>query len=383
MLTMKRFRVLYVLKNFPQMSETYIKTEIEAVRQYCDIRIVATKAANLPAKNHAPYERLSDLAAIREVIEEFRPDVLHSHWLHSVKILGQLSRQTGVPFTVRAHSFDSIWPEPYSAVGRLPFLKAFGKPSHIRRALDIVNSDHCLGVLTFPFARARLEGAGIRADKLFDCFPVVNYPLFHNEAPNGDGIMNVGACIPKKQMEDFLDLATAAPAMRFDLYALGYQVEQLREKAKTRNSPVYFNPPLELEEMPAVYKQHRWLVYTAAPGGNVGWPLSVAEAQASGVGVCMANIRSDLRDYVGAAGFFYNSLDEVLKIISQPFPEELRQIGFAQAKKSDVFAHRALLFGLWAKVDSRRHRNAEDGAAPDLGQGAFVVDREAGPGDGS
>jgi glycosyltransferase involved in cell wall biosynthesis len=154
-------------------------------------------------------------------------------------------------------------------------------------------------------------------------------------------------------MEDFLDLALAAPKLRFDLYALGYRIEELRETANSRKSPVHFNPPLELEEMPAAYKRHRWLIYTAAPQGNVGWPMSVAEAQASGVGVCMANIRGDLRDYVGEAGFLYNTLDEALKITSRPFPEELRQLGFAHAKKSDAFEHRALLFDLWSKAQSK------------------------------
>jgi hypothetical protein len=109
-------------------------------------------------------------------------------------------------------------------------------------------------------------------------------------------------------------------------------------------------PPVELEDMPAEYKKHRWLVYTAADGGNVGWPMSIAEAQAAGVGVCMANIRPDLRDYVGPAGFLYDSLDEALEIISKPFPEEMRNLGFEQAKKSDVFEHRALLFNLWRKA---------------------------------
>ena len=55
---MQRYRVLYVLKNFPQMSETYIKTEIEAVKQHCDIKIVSTKTANLPAQKHEPYEQV-------------------------------------------------------------------------------------------------------------------------------------------------------------------------------------------------------------------------------------------------------------------------------------------------------------------------------------
>ena len=239
---MKPCRVLYVLKNFPQMSETYIKTEIEAVQESCDIRIVSTKAANLPAKNHAPYEQFTDLAAIREVIEEFRPDVLHSHWLHSVKILGNLSRLTGVPFTVRAHSFDSIWPEPYSVVERVPFFGAFRNPSHIRRAVDLINGELCLGVLNFPFARSRLERAGIRPDKLFDCYPVVNYRLFHNEEPNGDAIMNVGACIPKKKMEDFLDLALAAPKMRFDLYALGYRDRRVARDCQKPQESGAFQP---------------------------------------------------------------------------------------------------------------------------------------------
>ena len=46
------FRVMYILKNYPQMSETYIKTEIEAVRPYCEISIVSTRKANLPAREH-------------------------------------------------------------------------------------------------------------------------------------------------------------------------------------------------------------------------------------------------------------------------------------------------------------------------------------------
>jgi hypothetical protein len=45
--------------------------------------------------------------------------------------------------------------------------------------------------------------------------------------------------------------------------------------------------------------------------------------------------------------FLYESLDEVVKVIRQPVPEEVRQSGFEQAKKSDVFQHRSLLFRLW------------------------------------
>jgi Glycosyltransferase Family 4 len=137
------------------------------------------------------------------------------------------------------------------------------------------------------------------------------------------------------------------PALRFNLYALGYNVDKLSDFAQARHSPVCFVPPIELEEMPREYKKHRWLVYTAAKNGNVGWPMAIAEAQASGVGVCVANIRPDLRDYAGPSAFYYDSLDDALKMICQPFPDELRQLGFEQAKKSDISQHRSLLFQLW------------------------------------
>ena len=90
---------MYILKNYPQMSETYIKTEIEAVGERCEIAVLATKKANLPSKNHVPFELVEDMSAIREAIEEFHPDVLHSHWLHSLKILRiQSGRIRLIPF---------------------------------------------------------------------------------------------------------------------------------------------------------------------------------------------------------------------------------------------------------------------------------------------
>jgi len=196
----RKFRVMYILKNYPQMSETYIKTEIEAVHEVCDVGIVATKRANMPAKNHEPYRYIEDPAMICEAIEEFQPDVLHSHWFHSVKLLGKLARKTGVPFTVRGHSFDSIWPEDESRFRHLPLLSVFARPSHIRRAVKFIEDEFCLGLLTLPFARPRLERAGFPAAKLVDCFPVVDFKRFFDPRPNGTAIMNVGACIPKKRM---------------------------------------------------------------------------------------------------------------------------------------------------------------------------------------
>jgi hypothetical protein len=143
-------------------------------------------------------------------------------------------------------------------------------------------------------------------------------------------------------------LGAAVPDRRFNLYSLGYQSDKVVKFNKSLGEPIDIVANVEPDDMPAEYKKHEWIVYTASKEiGTVGWPMAVAEAQASGVGVCMQDIRPDLRAYVGDAGYLFDSVDEVSRIIAEPFDEERRQLGFEQAKKSDVRSHISLLTDLW------------------------------------
>ena len=100
--------------------------------------------------------------------------------------------------------------------------------------------------------------------------------------------------------------------------------------------------------MPGVYKRQRWLVYTASMAdGTVGWPVAVAEAQAAGVGVCMPDLRPDLRQYVGPDAILYQSIEEVVSAVRSPVPEDVRERGFEQARKSDIRSHLHLLTDRW------------------------------------
>lgn len=349
---MNKPRILYILPHYPQISETYMQVEISALRDEYEIKIISLKEPDLAYKNHDPYRLIADPVQLREAVEEFRPSIIHSHWLHrrSVPLIGDLARQTNVPFTIRAHSFDSIWKwKQPSLFGRL--LGKNDVPQSIVNAVPIVNDDLCLGVLAFPFVRPHLERAGMRAEKIYDCYPVVDYERFQDSSPNGQAVMNGGACLPKKKMEDFLALATALPETEFNLYAMGYRVKDLRQANGKLGSPVNIMPTVEPDEMPREYKKHRWLVYTASSEIiTTGWPVMIAEAQASGVGVCMRKIRPDLEEYIGECGFLYDSIHDARDIISQPFPEELRQIGFEHAKKSDIQRHKHILTDLWQKA---------------------------------
>jgi hypothetical protein len=350
---MDKLRILYVLGEYPQISQTYIESEFDAIQDECDVKVIALNKPNLEYKNHKDCRYMTGPDQICEAIEEFRPHVLHSHYLSLTKFVANLAKRRNVPFTMRTHSFDTIWAnENPSLRGKIRrFFPRLEPPREAREAVSLVNDDLCLGILAFPFLRPRLERAGFRSDKIHDCYPVMHYRRFYDSSPNGGDVMNVGACLPKKSMEEFLRLAQLVPSRAFNLYALGYGVESIAGFNENMGRPVKLIPPVEPKDMPQEYKKHAWLVYTASRKiGTVGWPVSIAEAQASGVGVCMRNLRPDVREYVGPAGFVYDSIDDVAAIISKPFPEEMRQLGFEHAKKSDVFNHKKLLINLWQKA---------------------------------
>ena len=332
-------RVLYLLREFPQISQTYIKTELEAVHERYDVRVISVQAADIAEPSHIPFQVISDQQQILAAIREFKPKVIHSHYMIMGKLVGEVAEAAGLPFTLRSHSFDVL--ETDAARSRPEWLA-------IR---DYLRRDACLGVLCFPFLRAPLEQFGLHPDKLIDVPPVIAFDRFHDEGANGRAIMNMGAVRPKKRMEDFVELSRLLPERQFNLYAMGYQVDALRAHAERRGGPLNFITPISHDAMPAEYKKHEWLVYTAHPDmKSVGWPMAVAEAQAAGVGVCLAGIRPDLKDYVGAAGHLYQDIREVKDIISAPPSAEQREAGFEQARKSDVNSHIRKLTDLWDRV---------------------------------
>lgn len=353
---MRKLRILYIVETYPQISQTYIKSEVEAIGEEYEVDIISLQKPDLAYNNHRAYRRLADSIRISEAIDEFRPDVLHTHYLTLTSFVADLAKKKNIPFTVRTHSFDTCWATRFTSLrGRVRrhFPKA-GLPPFVRRAVPLVNADLCFGILAFPFLRAYLERSGFQAEKIRDCFPVMNYKHFYDPSPNGRDVMNVGACLPKKQMEDFLNLAKRVPDRRFDLYAMGYFANNISRLNDSLGQPVKMIPAVEPDQMPGEYKKHGWLVYTASRKlGSVGWPVSIAEAQAAGLGVCMPNLRPDLKQYVGRAGFLYNSISEVADIISRPFPEELRQLGFEHARKSDISQHKRILLDLWQTTCTR------------------------------
>lgn len=331
-------RVLFVLERYPQLSETYIKAEVEALLPAWDVQIISLKRVDHPDPERQPFYHVADSGALLRAVRDLRPQVLHTHYLHMASKLVGLAEATGIPFSLRAHSFDSI-----QVPGR-------PQPPGYGRIGAAAAHPLCLGILSFPFTRRWLEAAGVPPAKLHDSFPVVNVARFHDRGPNGRGIMNTGAALPKKGFQDYLRLAALRPDAPFDLYPVGYQTETLAASNAALGHPVNLHPTRPSARMPEVYKAHDWLVYTADFGlGTVGWPMAVAEAQASGCGVLVAGLRPDLADYLGGAGLVYRTLEEAADLLAGPCPPEMRERGFEVAWRSDIGRNLGQLTGLWER----------------------------------
>jgi len=337
---MKR-RVVVFVSTYPQISETYIKNEVDALAQTCEVEIVAFAPGNFPYRSRRPHIVVTgeNQLNVLDYLCRFRPDALHGHYLNQVRPVAEFARRLQVPFTIRAHSLDVLNPRrtrPQDA------------GEAIRPLAETVRSENCRGVLCFPFMRERLAGFGFAPEKLVSCNPIVDVQRFRNAERNGTAVMNVGAAIPKKNMGEFIALSRLVPQREFNAYALGYLTREIAEYNGTSGGRVQFIPPVDPEDMPPEYKKHAWLVYTADRAeASVGWPMALIEAMASGVAVCMQNIRPDLRDYVGDAGYLFETAGELAQRISNDPSAAERERGFAWAEQFDFRRELSLLTDLW------------------------------------
>jgi Glycosyl transferases group 1 len=327
-------RIVLIVQEYPQISQTYIKNEIDQLWNDYEVQIVAIRPVDYPYRSCRPFVVMTkeNKNKIVEYLRDFSPDIVHGHYLHLAELIRDIAGALGVPYTIRAHSYDV-----------LDVLS--NKMSNLTTT---INTQECLGVLTFPFTRPILERAGVLPHKLIDCYPVVNFQRFYDTSPNGKAIINMGAAMPKKKMEDYVALSKLVPERTFNLYAMGYDVAALIANNTATAGRVNFVGAVEPEDMLAHYKRHEWLVYTASSvHKSVGWSIAVAEAQAAGVGVCVQNIRPDIADFLGDAGYVFDTPEDAAKIIRGSVPEEMRQRGFERARRCDIAQHIKLLTYLW------------------------------------
>ena len=101
-----RPRVLVIVREYPQISQTYIKNEVETLARDHELCIIAVDPANVADPEHLPYNTFKFREQFLRAISQFKPTLIHCHYLLMVALVGDLAEACGLSFTVRTHSFD-------------------------------------------------------------------------------------------------------------------------------------------------------------------------------------------------------------------------------------------------------------------------------------
>jgi glycosyltransferase involved in cell wall biosynthesis len=290
-------RVLYALWQYPQQSEMYIETEIAALRERgVAIEVWSEEEASAAYVTDVPIHR----GSLAEAIAAMRPDVIHTHWLNiGNKLSGQVAA-AGLPFTVRAHGFDTNRGELAAALA----------DATVRR------------IYAYPQQEAV---AGVASPKLRRIDNAFNTAMFRPAAKRDRNmVVRASAGLPGRDLEMFLSVAKRFPRHRFVLAVtsctmMEHYVGTLLAVRREIGSPAQIKVNISHEEVARLMGEagiylHTMVPPETPPGTPLGQPVSIAEAMASGC-LVLHRRREEFERYAGNAGAAYDNEDEAAALI--------------------------------------------------------------------
>jgi glycosyltransferase involved in cell wall biosynthesis len=278
-------KVLYALWHYPQLSESYIETEIAYMRRRgIDVEVWSEITPVAPHPVDVPVHR----GSLKEVLASAKPDIVHIHWLGSFGSYEHVLRKAGLPVTVRAHGFE-FTPELASKLNENSLVRAvFVFPQH-KAALP-------------NFAKLQV------ACSAFD--PTLYRPL--NLPKDRRLVLRVAAGLPTKDFPILFRLAKRLPEFRFVLSVVtcnqheAYVAELLRQNEKV-GRPVDLRINMSHPAIAALAQKAGIYLHTYDPAGPpYGMPISIAESMACGA-YLIARRLPPTAAYVGEAGDLYDS----------------------------------------------------------------------------
>jgi glycosyltransferase involved in cell wall biosynthesis len=290
----ERVRVLYLLFQYPQLTESYVRWEIDYMRRRGVEIEVWTELSETPApfETDVPIHR----GRVEDAIARFRPHLAHVHWLNVVPRVRDAVMRAGLPITARGHSFDFA-------------------PKVVARLQD----DPVIQRLyLYPHFLPELASKA-KVTPLCTPFPGHHYA----PAPGKDTrlVLRCGAAIPGKDIETFLAVAERCPDHRFVLVlgrATGHEAyaDELVARNRERGEPVEIHVNLQAEEVAPLVARAGIFMHTFGSGSSFGQPTGICEAMATGAYV-IARRNVGAAALLGDVGALYATADQAVTRIRE------------------------------------------------------------------
>ncbi len=287
-------RVLWAVWNYPQLTETYIRCELAAMRRWGVEVAVWSEITD----TKSPYD--SDVpvhhGSLAETIAKVSPDVVHVHWLNKGKDYRDVIARAGLPMTVRGHSYEFA----------------------TKSVKKLLRDPAVRSVYLFPHFAKQISG-NLKIHPMTSAF---NEDWYYPSA-NKDRrlVLRTGAGKSTKGLESFLEIASRCPQHRFVLVLgllpnLDDYVGRLLAENRRLGSPVEIRQNLSNEESAALMREAGIYLHTYGDDEPFGMPVSIAEALATGA-FTLARDLPGAAEYLGTVGTLYRTNDEAAHAIQR------------------------------------------------------------------
>ena len=291
-------RVLYVLWHYPQLSESYVESEILAMkRRGVHIEVWSECGVASPYEPSVPVHK----ETLEQAIAACKPDIIHIHWVQFAIAQGAKLLANGLPITVRAHGFEVSDDN----------IRQLLQLSSLRRAFFFPHQ-----ITSFP-----------NEPRLTPMTCAFDTALFAPE-PKKDRqlVIRTSAGLGSKDLNLFFDVAEKLPDHRFILAVVTSKdresyIDVIKNMGKQRNSSVQIMVDVPRDQVAVLVKEAGIYLHTATPpdqpgGTPIGMPISIAEAMATGAHMLVRDL-PPLNSYFGPAASVYKNADHAAELIEQ------------------------------------------------------------------
>ncbi|UCV18273.1 glycosyltransferase family protein [Ferribacterium limneticum] len=336
-------RILVIGRAYPHAAHNYLNSEVDYLSSRAQVLVLSPNQPRAPFYSPVDFNYFDNVGELVALARQFKPDFIISWLLPNHCYARQVADALDVPFVLKLHTPDRIIIDP----ARLPLKKRLAtyllseqfvsrhylvSSSSIRKTAA---SRNFKGVYCIPLLKEEISRF-FPPEKVFDLQSRLFFDRFHDESPNGDGVMVLGSLLDRREGDAAFARIISAIKGPVDWYpmptpgCLWINLPNLPANLRVMK----YVPP---SEMPALYKKYKALIQIGRGYYSRGISMSVIEAQASGVAVVAPSLRPDYDAWVeNGGGHVFHDESEIPGILERIPDPAMRQKGFNSASQHDM-----------------------------------------------